>query len=136
MVYGLREGGCAQKTTAIDLSINGCGRNRVRKSRSISRVLSRTVIHLGVPLPARSSNLPEDDTSRIMAFCLVLLQMGFSLPLRLPVARCALTAPSHPYLCFRRSHRRSKSLHHFPLPFDTQPLAGILLYGARTFLPV
>ena len=29
---------------------------------------------------------------------LVLLQVGFTLPLLLPVARCALTAPFHPYL--------------------------------------
>ena len=32
----------------------------------------------------------------------------WGLPCRrvLPLARCALTAPFHPYLCFRRSHRR------------------------------
>ncbi len=33
---------------------------------------------------------------------------GWSLPCHglLPAARCALTAPFHPYLCSRRSHRR------------------------------
>ena len=30
---------------------------------------------------------------------LVLLRVGFTLPRLLPVARCALTAPFHPYLC-------------------------------------
>jgi hypothetical protein len=30
---------------------------------------------------------------------LVLLPVGFALPLLLPVARCALTAPFHPYSC-------------------------------------
>ena len=38
---------------------------------------------------------------------LVLLRVGFTLPLLLPVARCALTAPFHPYLCSRTNHRRS-----------------------------
>jgi hypothetical protein len=30
-------------------------------------------------------------------FYLVLLQVGFTVPQLLPVARCALTAPFHPY---------------------------------------
>ena len=34
---------------------------------------------------------------------LVLLRVGFTLPRLLPAARCALTAPFHPYLC---EHRR------------------------------
>ena len=33
---------------------------------------------------------------------LVLLRVGFTLPLLLPDARCALTAPFHPYLTLRR----------------------------------
>lgn len=33
----------------------------------------------------------------VMGLYLVLLQVGFSLPQLLPVARCALTAPFHPY---------------------------------------
>ena len=45
--------------------------------------------------------------SRLMGTYLVLLRVGFTVPLLLPVARCALTAPFHPYLCFRKSHRRS-----------------------------
>jgi hypothetical protein len=33
---------------------------------------------------------------------LVLLQVGFTLPQLLPIARCALTAPFHPYLTVRK----------------------------------
>ena len=45
--------------------------------------------------------------SRLMGTYLVLLRVGFTMPLLLPAPRCALTAPFQPYLCFRRSHRRS-----------------------------
>lgn len=64
---------------------------------------------------------------------------GWSLPCYelLPVARCALTAPFHPYLIpsRRRGHRR------FALcctcrSLRPQALPGTLLYGARTFLPL
>jgi len=34
---------------------------------------------------------------------LVLLPVGFAVPLMLPPARCALTAPFHPYRCCLRS---------------------------------
>gem|GEM_PF-4648558 len=34
---------------------------------------------------------------------LVLLRVGFTLPLLLPAARCALTAPFHPYLIRERT---------------------------------
>ena len=38
----------------------------------------------------------------------VLLPVGFALPLRLPVARCAVTAPFHPcLLLLKETHRRS-----------------------------
>ena len=36
--------------------------------------------------------------SRHLETYLVLLRVGFTLPLLLPTARCALTAPFHPYL--------------------------------------
>ena len=45
--------------------------------------------------------------SRHLETYLVLLRVGFTLPLLLPTARCALTAPFHPYLCSRTNHRRS-----------------------------
>ena len=105
-------------------------------SRPLSRVLSGTVIPLGAALPLRSSNLAGYDASHIMAPCLVLLRMGFSLPQS--VAACAVrsyrTFSPLPVPC-GHGHRRFCSLFHFPSPHDARPLAGILLCGARTFLP-
>lgn len=66
-------------------------------SQPISRVLSRTVIHLGLLSPTSSSNQPEPNAGHAKGSYLVLLRMGFTLPPLLPVARCALTAPFHPY---------------------------------------
>ena len=63
-----------------------------------------TTIPLAPPLLAGSSNLPGDSqTGRLLPACaaappyLVLLRAGFCLPPVLPRARCALTAPFHPY---------------------------------------
>ena len=73
------------------------------KSRSISRVLSWTTIHLGQMSPFASSDLPGSRMGHTLRRCrrvdpyLVLLRVGFSLPRLLPDARCALTAPFHPY---------------------------------------
>ncbi len=68
-----------------------------KESRPISRVLSWTVIHLGYTSPYTSSNLPGSCTGHASLPYLVLLQAGFTLPPVLPPARCALTAPFHPY---------------------------------------
>ncbi len=67
------------------------------ESRPISRVLSWTVIHLGYTSPYTSSNLPGNRAGHALFPYLVLLQAGFTLPPVLPPARCALTAPFHPY---------------------------------------
>lgn len=105
--------------------------------RTISRVLSGTVIPLGASLLIRSSNLPERSASNVKAFCLVLLRMGFSL-LHI-VTKCTVRS----YRTFsplpvppEGGHRRSCFLLHFPSRYRARPLAGILLCGARTFLPV
>ena len=73
-----------------------------KRSRPISRVLSWTVIHLGQMSPFASSDLPGNEYGPYPVLAdsfpyLVLLQVGFTLPLVLPRARCALTAPFHPY---------------------------------------
>ncbi len=79
-------------------------RRKERGRRSVSRVLSAIeiaviVIHLGRPSPDASSNLPGSNCGQQHKLpYLVLLQPGFTLPLPLPAARCALTAPFHPYL--------------------------------------
>ena len=69
--------------------------------------------------------------SRLTYPYLVLHWMGFTLPLLLPIMRCALTAPFHPYL-----NEAVYFLWHLPLAFATQTLSGILPYSARTFLPL
>ncbi|GAA5444227.1 hypothetical protein Misp06_02413 [Microbulbifer sp. NBRC 101763] len=74
----------------------------------ISRVLSRTIIHLGCLSPDTSSDLPALSAGHTYRGPIWSCSER-GLPCRglLPAARCALTAPFHPYLCFRRSHRRS-----------------------------
>jgi len=47
-------------------------------------------IHLGCLSPSTSSDLPGNDADHIAFHYLVLLQVGFTLPLLLPVVRCAL----------------------------------------------
>ena len=59
-------------------------------------------IHLGRPLPDASRDRPEqrrENTPRpkTCRSYLVLLPVGFAVPPLLPEARCALTAPFHPY---------------------------------------
>ena len=61
---------------------------------------------------------------------LVLLRVGFALPLMLPPARCALTAPFHPY----QPKLAVYFLWHFPWVHTLQALPGTLPCGARTFL--
>ena len=55
-------------------------------SGTVSRVLSRTIIYLGWPLPATSSDLPEGTTGSRIALCLVLLRMGFTYACSVTVA--------------------------------------------------
>lgn len=65
----------------------------------ISRVLSWTVIHLGQQSLTGSSSLPGFSTGRTL-WTPIWPCSGWSLPCHglLPAARCALTAPFHPYL--------------------------------------
>ncbi len=104
---------------------------------AISRVLSGTIIHLGQPSPTASSNLPGSPLGTggrgAKPRCFPIWSCSRrGLPCRglLPVARCALTAPFHPYqanlaVCF---------LWHFPWAHALQALPGALSDGARTFL--
>ena len=79
-------------------------------------VSCETVIHLGQPLPIASCTSPERTDvgfadlrihhfrcfSHNSPFCLGLLRMGLAEPRMLPLVRCALTAPFHPYRLWRR----------------------------------
>jgi hypothetical protein len=68
------------------------------RSRPVSRVLSGTVIHLGHVSPHASCDLPESSAGRTIGFLFGLAPGGvYHRRKLLPVARCALTAPFHPY---------------------------------------
>ena len=124
-------------------------------SRPVSRVLSRAVIHLRRTSPYACSDLPgsgaghaSSPTGDALPY-LVLLRVGFTLPPVLPPARCALTAPFHPYPASSRTHTALLRGHiprllrgheavcflwHFPWARAPQGLPGTLPFGARTFL--
>jgi len=63
---------------------------------------------------------------------LVLLRAGFCLPPTLPPARCALTAPFHPYLSYPRRYVFCATN---PSSHPARALPGALPCGVRTFLP-
>src|SRR5262245_26594225 len=73
---------------------------------------------------------------------LALLRAGFCLPPTLPPARCALTAPFHPYpsTFLPRASRETGSLGavcflcHCPSGCPARALPGALPFGVRTFL--
>ncbi len=97
-------------------------------------------IHLGRPLPDASRDLPEDrcgkapvQTALNAPSYLVLLPVGFAVPLPLPVARCALTAPFHPYRSRRAGGLLSVALSLGLTPAGRYPAP--FFRGARTFLP-
>src|SRR4029077_15672318 len=80
--------------------------NSVPRLHALRRSSEATTIPLASPSLARSSNLPESFgwairppalARRMGLSYLVLLRAGFCLPPMLPRARCALTAPFHPY---------------------------------------
>ncbi len=56
---------------------------------------SRIYVTLYLKRPTRTWRGP-----RLVGSYLVLLQVGFALPSLLPMMRCALTAPFHPYLLY------------------------------------
>src|SRR4029450_6782216 len=73
--------------------------------------------------------------------CLVLLPVGFALPMRSPASRCALTAPFHPYraepdreISARHTGEAVYFLWHFPDPCGRWVLPTTASCGARTFL--
>src|SRR5690606_3335170 len=58
---------------------------------------SVTAISLGRALPRTSSGLPGDSAGSVVVSCLTLLRTRFTVRRLSPGARCALTAPFHPY---------------------------------------
>src|SRR5437868_13097656 len=90
--------------------MEGHSSKQTYKPNFVLRSLAVTVIPLAGPLLAQSSaTYPKvvacrADTRGIVRFhsppYLVLLRVGFALPHTLLHARCALTAPFHPYRAF------------------------------------
>ena len=110
-------------------------------SRPVSRVLSRAIIHLGRTSPYASSDLPgslcePQVRGRSPARFPIWSCSRWGLPCHrvLPPARCALTAPFHPYLPVMRPTSAVYFLLHCPWARAPQVLPGTLLCGARTFL--
>ena len=91
--------------------------------------MSRTIIYLGLLLPAASSDLPGNGQGTHSSL-FVLLRMGFTQPLLLPEVRWSLTPPFHPY----RPKPAVYFLLHWPGSHLHRTLSGILPYEARTFL--
>jgi hypothetical protein len=99
-----------------------------------------TVIPLGCRSLGSSSDLPGacDAPSRhvrpkALAPYLILLRVGFTLPRPLLDARCALTAPFHPYP--RGRYLFCGTGRPWAFTPKSRTLSGTLLCGVRTFLP-
>ena len=101
-------------------------------------------IPLGRPLPNASRDRPGRRRGNTAAGCpacrpyLVLLPVGFAVPLPLPVARWALTPPFHPCLAGLPLEsgpaRRSVFCGTFPGVAPAGRYPAPCLRGARTFL--
>ena len=112
-----------------------------RKSEpAISRVLSRTIIHLGRPSPAASSNLPGNPLGtggagfdpRIPLFGLA--PGGVYRAASCYQSRGALLPHLFTLTCPRKRRQAVYFLWHFPWAHAPQVLPGALSEGARTFL--
>jgi len=114
--------------------------NGRQMSRPVRRVLSRTVIHLGRPLPDGSSDLPvRSGGPPSNAHCLVLLRVGFTEPRQSPGV--LVVSYTHRFTLTRRrpapkdrARRAVCFLWHCPAGHPGWPLATTLPCGARTFL--
>ncbi len=105
-----------------------------KRSRPISRVLSRTTIHLERTSPNASSDLPEPGTGRTDGFLFGLAPSGVC-PAN-PVTGIAVRSyrTFSPLPNWLRPSRAVYFLWHFPSAHAVQTLSGTLPYGARTFL--
>jgi len=94
--------------------------------------------HIAVPLQRPTRKLwraePARASRRTLLPYLVLLRVGFALPPPLPEARCALTAPFHPYPDCSGRYILCGTFRPRPLKTAARTLSGTPLYGVRTFL--
>ena len=109
-------------------------------SPPISRVLSWAAIPLGPPLPTGSSSLPGSDASSVIASLFGLAPDGVCRAVRVATSAVSSYLAISPLPVL--ANLGGIFLLHFPSPwvtacaitYNARPLAGILLYGARTFL--
>ena len=104
------------------------------------------VIPLGRPLPDASRNPPGRQRGSAPGRCRpcrpysVLLPVGFTMPPLSPGARCALTAPFHPYRnpVIPKAYSASAvcSLWHFPWGRPRRALPGTVLPWSPDFPPL
>lgn len=123
--------------TSFCFAVFNKGSRLKKMSSTISRVLYRMIIYLDCTLPYSSfapcgtkRDIPESTTGRRIAFCFVLLRVGFTQPPTLPQERWSLTPPFHPY----RQKPAVSFLLHWPSGHPDRTLSGTLPCGARTFL--
>ena len=94
--------------------------------------------HITMPLQRPTRKLwrtePARTSRRTLLPYLVLLRVGFALPPRLPGARCALTAPFHPYPDCSGRYILCGTFRPRPLKAAARTLSGTPLCGVRTFL--
>jgi hypothetical protein len=110
------------------------------KPGSVRRSQRGMAIHLGRPLPDASRDRPgrrrgNPPAPKGYRPYLVLLPVGFAVPVLLPGPRCALTAPFHPYRRGRSPEPAVCFLWHFPWGRPRRPLAGTVLPWSPDFPP-
>lgn len=100
------------------------------KSKSVSRVLSRTAIYLVHILLYASSHQIKKMTSSLSLLVSVLLQMGFTLTLYVTIKAVSS------YLAFSPLPAGAGGcfLSHYSAVADSFPLGNMVLFVARTFL--
>src|SRR5690606_35459381 len=126
----------AIRAAGADGGVEACAPGEKRRSRPISRVLSRAVLPLGAASPLRSSSLPGPDAGHVMRSLFGLAPGGVCRAGLLPGSRCALTTPFHPYHARLATPFGGIFLLHFPSARAAQALPGTVPCGARTFLGI
>ncbi len=108
----------------------------INSSRTISRVMSRMIIYLGLLLPAASSDPPESSPGRLLRFLFGLASDGvYMCPARCRAGGSLLRCLSTLTPGFRKTEPwGGLFLLHWPWSCLHRKLSGILPCEARTFL--
>ena len=124
---------CATARTKGGTTVIPLGRTLLRGSSDLPGSCDAPSQHV----PAGSANSRDsariERTGGILPY-LVLLRVGFSLPPPLLAARCALTAPFHPYPTCAGRYVFCGTFRQRRLSAVARTLSGTLLCGVRTFL--